>query len=123
MDLPVFRANRQDREVSAALAEERGLQEMHDDHRREMHAMLDEAWVDRAQDRPNSRSSTSPTCCRSRTSRCEAALLAWRSNRAMIDDVVAARRVALETRMKHLRLAADRAQAQFDIDYLAGEVP
>ncbi len=53
----------------------------------------------------------------------DAALLAWRGNRAMIDDVVAARRVALDTRLKHLRLAADRAQAQYDIDYLAGEIP
>jgi hypothetical protein len=32
-----------------------------------------------------------------------------------------ARRVALETRTKHLRLAADRALAQYEIDYLAGE--
>ncbi|MCE3284562.1 MAG: hypothetical protein K0R70_818, partial [Steroidobacteraceae bacterium] len=51
----------------------------------------------------------------------EAALLAWRSNRTMIDDVVMARRVATETRVKHLRLAADRALAQHEIDYLAGE--
>jgi hypothetical protein len=51
----------------------------------------------------------------------QAALLAWRSNRAMLDDVISARRVATETRMKHLRLAADRALAQHEIDYLAGE--
>jgi hypothetical protein len=51
----------------------------------------------------------------------QAALLAWRGNRAMIDEVVMARRVALETRTKHLRLAADRALAQYEIDYLAGE--
>jgi hypothetical protein len=38
----------------------------------------------------------------------------------MIDEVVAARRTALETRLKHLRLVADRAQAQYDVDYLAG---
>jgi len=50
----------------------------------------------------------------------QAALLAYRSNRAMIDDVIAARRAALETSLKHLRLAADRAQAQYDVEYLAG---
>jgi hypothetical protein len=32
-----------------------------------------------------------------------------------------ARRLTLETRMKHLRLAADRALAQHEIDYLAGD--
>ena len=122
VDLPVFRANRQDRAVSAALAEERGLQEMHDDHRREMHAMLDEAWVTARKTAELEKFYESDLLPLAEQS-VEAALLAWRSNRAMIDDVVAARRVALETRMKHLRLAADRAQAQFDIDYLAGEVP
>mgnify|MGYP006318404919 CR=1 FL=1 len=50
-----------------------------------------------------------------------AALLGWRSNRNMLDEVVMARRLALETKMKHLRLAADRARAQHDIDYFAGE--
>ena len=53
----------------------------------------------------------------------QAALLAYRSSRAMIDDVVTARRVSLETSLKHLRLVADRAQAQYEIDYLVGEAP
>jgi hypothetical protein len=39
----------------------------------------------------------------------------------MLDEVVMARRLALETRMKHLRLAADRALAQHEIDYFAGD--
>jgi len=50
----------------------------------------------------------------------QAALLAYRADRAMIDDVIAARRAALETSVKHLRLAADRAQARYDLEYLAG---
>jgi hypothetical protein len=50
-----------------------------------------------------------------------AALLGWRSNRTMLEEVVMARRLALETQMKHLRLAADRALAQHDIDYFAGD--
>jgi len=122
VDLPLFRGNRQDREVSAALAEQRGLHEQHDDHRREMHAMLQEAWATARKTGDLEKfyeSDLLPLADQS----VQAALLAWSSNRAMIDEVVTARRVALETRMKHLRLAADRAQAQFDIDYLAGEVP
>ena len=50
----------------------------------------------------------------------QSALLAWRSNRATIEEVVAARRIATETRTKHLRLASERAAAQHEIDYLAG---
>jgi hypothetical protein len=41
----------------------------------------------------------------------------------MIGEVVSARRVSLETSLKHLRLVADRAQAQYDVDYLVGEAP
>jgi outer membrane protein TolC len=108
--------------VNAALAEERGLQEMHDDHRREMHAMLEEAWATAHKTGDLEKFYEAELLPLAEQS-VQAALLAWRSNRAMIDEVVAARRVALETRMKHLRLSADRAQAQFDIDYLAGEVP
>jgi len=47
VDLPLFRGNRQDREVAAARADARGLHEMHDDHQREMRAMLAEAWPSR----------------------------------------------------------------------------
>ena len=50
----------------------------------------------------------------------QAALLAFRANRVMVDEVIAARRVALETWLKHLRLVADRSQAQYDVDYLVG---
>ena len=50
----------------------------------------------------------------------QAALLAYGTNRAMIDEVILARRTALETSLKHLRLVADRAQAQYDVDYLVG---
>jgi len=120
VDLPLFRANRQDREVSAAQLEERGLDEKHEDHRREMLAMLDEAWNTARRTAELERfyeSDLLPLADQSVT----AALLAWRSNRGMFEDVVMARRLALETKMKHLRLAADRALAQHDIDYLAGD--
>jgi outer membrane protein TolC len=122
VDLPVFRGNRQDREVSAALAEQHGLHEQHTDHQREMQAMLEEAWATARKTGDLEKfyeSDLLPLADQS----VEAALLAWRSNRAMVDEVVTARRVATETRLKHLRLAADRAQAQFDVDYLAGEEP
>ncbi|HVN43315.1 MAG TPA: TolC family protein, partial [Steroidobacteraceae bacterium] len=122
MDLPVFRADRQNREVSAAVAEARGLHEMHTDHDREMRRMLEEAWSASARTGELEHfyeSDLLPLADQS----VGAALLAWRANRAMIGDVVAARRLALETHLKHLRLAADRAQAQYDLDYLAGEQP
>lgn len=118
-DLPLFRGNRQDREVAAARAEARGLLDLHDDHVREMRAMLAEAWsrADRTAELERFyESELLPLAEQS----VRAALLAYGSNRAMVDEVVAARRAALGTTLKHLRLAADRAQAQYDLDYLAG---
>jgi len=120
-DLPLFRGNRQDREVAAARAEARGLHDMHDDHLREMRAMLAEAWsVARrtAELEQFYESDLVPLAEQS----VQAALLAYRSNRVMIDDVIAARRTVLDTSLKHLRLVADRAQAQYDVDYLAGGI-
>jgi outer membrane protein TolC len=121
-DLPLFRANRQDREVAAARAETRALHEMHDDHQREMLAMLAEAWsvADRTAELERFyEADLLPLAEQS----VQAALLAYRSGRAMIDEVVSARRASLETSLKHLRLVADRAQAQYDVDYLVGEAP
>ena len=118
-DLPLFRGNRQDREVAAARAETRGLHEMHDDHQREMRAMLAEAWSVTQRTAELERFYESDLLPLAEQS-VKAALLAYSSNRAMIDDVIAARRTALETSLKHVRLAADRAQAQYDMDYLVG---
>lgn len=120
-DLPLFRGNRQDREVAAARAEVRSLHEMHDDHQREMRAMLEEAWSVADRTAALERFYESDLLPLAEQS-VQAALLAYRSNRAMIDDAVSARRVALETSLKHLRLVADRAQAQYDVDYLVGGV-
>jgi outer membrane protein TolC len=119
VDLPLFRANRQDREVAAARAEARGLHEMHDDHQREMRAMLAESWKVAMRTAEIERFYASDLVPLAEQS-VQAALLAYRSNRVMVDDVIAARRVALETWLKHLRLVADRAQAQYDVDYLVG---
>ena len=120
VDLPLFRKNRQDRDVAAARLDERALHERHDDHRREMQAMLAEAW-NTAQRTGELERFYEEELLQLADQSVQAALLAWRSNRAMIDDVVMARRAATEARMKHLRLAADRALAQHDIDYLAGD--
>ena len=118
--LPLFRGDRQDRAVTAAKLDEQGLSERHDDHQREMQAMLAEAWNTAHRTAELERfyeTDLLPLAEQSVT----AALLGWRSNRAMFDEVVMARRLTLETRIKHLRLAADRALAQHDIDYLAGD--
>ncbi len=119
VDLPLFRGNRQDREVAAARAEARGLHDMHDDHLREMGAMLAEAWSVAERTAELERFYETDLLPLAEQS-VQAALLAYRANRSMIDDVIAARRVALETSLKHLRLSADRAQARYDVDYLTG---
>jgi outer membrane protein TolC len=120
LDLPLFRSNRQDREVGAARLDEQGLVDKHDDHRRDMQAMLDEAWNTARRTGELEQfyeTELLPLAEQSVT----AALLAWRSNRGMFEDVVTARRLSLQTRTKHVRLAADRALAQHEIDYLAGD--
>ncbi len=122
VDLPFFQRNRQDRQIAAARAEARGLHEMHTDHQREMSAMLDEAWVvaeRTGQIEQFYETELVPLADQS----VQAALLAYRNNRAMIDEVLTARRVALETNLKRLRMSADRAQAQYQVDYLVGEEP
>jgi outer membrane protein TolC len=120
MDLPLFTKNRQDRDVAAARLEARGLNERHEDHFREMHAMLSEAWNSARRTAELEQLYETDLLTLADQS-VTAALLSWRANRVMIDDVVRARRLATDTRMKHLRLAADRALAQHEIDYLAGE--
>lgn len=119
VDLPLFRANRQDREVAAARADARGLHEMHDDHQREMQAMLAEAWAIAARTAELELFYERELVPLAEQS-VQAALLAFRANRVMVDEVIDTRRVALETWLKHLRLVADRSQAQYDIDYLVG---
>jgi outer membrane protein TolC len=121
-DLPLFRADRQDREVAAARAETRALHEMHDDHQREMLAMLTEAWSVADRTAALERFYETDLLPLAEQS-VQAALLAYGANRSMIDDVIAARRASLEASLKHLRLVADRTQAQYDIDYLVGEAP
>jgi outer membrane protein TolC len=118
--LPLFRADRQDRAVSAARLEAQGLDERHDDHDRVMQAMLAEAWNTAYRTAELERfyeTDLLPLADQSVT----AALLGWSSNRTMFEEVVMVRRLALETKMKHLRLAADRALAQHQIDYFAGD--
>ncbi|MCE3284608.1 MAG: hypothetical protein K0R70_864, partial [Steroidobacteraceae bacterium] len=95
MDLPLFARNRQDRDVAAARLEERGLHERHEDHRRELQAMLVEAW-NVAQRTAELERFYEDELLQLAEQSVEAALLAWRSNRTMIDDVVMARRVATE---------------------------
>ena len=122
VDLPFFNGGRTSAEVDAARAEAAGLHEMHTDHQREMRAMLAEAWneVQRAGEIEKFYETDLVPLADQTV---QAALLAYRGNRAMFDDVVEARRVALETGLKRLRIAADRAQAQYQVDYLAGESP
>jgi outer membrane protein TolC len=120
--LPLFTRNRQDRDVAAARLEQHGLHERHQDHAREMQATLVEAW-NTAHRTAELERFYEEELLELADQSVQAALLAWRANRTMIDDVVMARRVATETRLKHLRLAADRALARHEIDYLAGETP
>ncbi len=120
--LPRLRSGRIDAEVAAASAGLRSLHEMHEDHRRELAAELERSWTElqriddllRVYDEE-----LLPLAGQA----IEAALLALRHDRGSVEDTVTAQQLALETRLKHARLLADRAQARHDIDYLTGESP
>ncbi len=78
--LPLFRGDRQDRAVNAAKLDGQGLSERHDDHQREMRAMLAEAWNAAHRTAELERfyeTDLLPLAEQSVT----AALLGWRSNR------------------------------------------
>lgn len=120
--LPRLRSGRIDAEVTAASADLRSLNDMHEDHQRELAAELERGWT--ALQRIDALlrvydEELLPLAGQA----LEAALLALRHDRGGVEDAVAAQQLALETRMKHARLLADRAQARHDIDYLTGDSP
>jgi hypothetical protein len=120
--LPLFRADRQDRDVAAARLDAQGLHQRHEDHLREMQAMLAEAWQVSRRTGELEKFYEDELLTLADQS-VQAALLGWRANRLMFEDVAMARRAALDTRLRHLRLAMERALAQHDLDYLAGAAP
>ena len=120
--LPRLRSGRIDAGIAAATAGLRSLHEMHEDHRRELAAELERNWTE-LQGIDALLRVYAEELLPLAVQASEAALLALRHDRGGVEDTVTARQLVLETRLKHARLLADRAQARHDIDYLTGEGP
>lgn len=116
IDLPVFRKNRQLRDVAAKLASAQRARALRDDNLREMQAMLRRHHADWRSGRERLerfRGSILPQAA----SRVEAALAAYRAGRGDLAAVLEARRARLDLALAQLMLEADTAKAQAQIVY------
>lgn len=117
MDLPVFTHNRQDREVSAALARKEASESALEDERRQLasEARLNHHDWQRLTLRLKDYDTTLLPQSENRVT---ASLAGWRSGRGMLRDVLEARRAALELQMTRLELQRDLAMHTVQLTYL-----
>jgi outer membrane protein TolC len=115
--LPYFTKNRQDRELSAALQESRAAKERKRDALRELHAQVNENYVDwqhYAQRVADFDAVILPDAQR----RVEAARGAYGAGSGAFESVLLARRSQLDVQLQRLALAVEVARAQVRLDYL-----
>jgi outer membrane protein TolC len=121
-DVPLFTADRQDRRVAAARADERAVLSRLADESRMLVAAFEAAWArrERLADRialyegqilPGARNYV------------DATLFAYQNGLALFDELVRSEQSLLEARVNHLRLEADRRIAEAELAYLTGSTP
>lgn len=116
MDLPLFTAKRQDRDLAAALRQSDAVQDRKADALRELHAQATEDYIDwhHASERvANFDRDIIPEAQR----RVAAAQGAYAAGRGSLDAVLMARRSLLDTQLQRLALAVDAARAQVRLQY------
>ena len=121
-DVPLFTANRQDRRVAAANAEERSRRARLTDLRRDLQgrygaaaarwdALAERIHVFEARVVPSAEANVAAT------------RQAYRNDVVPFDELVGAEKALLEARTRLLRLRADRLLARTEILYLTGDTP
>jgi len=117
IDLPVFRRNRQDRHLAAALAREDSAESAVQDALRQLEseARLNHHDSLRLMARLNSYDAD---LLPQSASRIEAAIAGWGAGRNALREVLDARRAALELQMARLELQHDAAKHLVQLDYL-----
>jgi outer membrane protein TolC len=120
--LPIFTANRQDRNVSAQVAAQEQARQANEDVSREHEAELRRHHADweRLQIRLRQFDTAILPQSEQRTA---AAIASWQAGQGTLVAVLDARRIALENRLKRLDLAADAAKHRVNLQYFAGEQP
>lgn len=122
MDLPLFRAKRQDQRLAAAQHRAGAAKLARDERFLELQRMLGEdyaRWKRLGERLELYRSKLLPQAERN----AEASLSAYQNDRTDFTTLVRARIKALETRLSYLRLQAERSKAHARLLYLAGEQP
>ncbi len=118
--LPWDQANRQDRELSARLAEVRRAEALRDEalreHVAEVRAMLQEWQSNRSRMARYEREIVPLAAARA-----EAALAAFRGGKSSVTEVLAARRGELEARLQALQLESETARLWAQLTFLTAE--
>ena len=118
LGLPFFTANRQDRDLAAALRQSDAAQDRKADALRELHAQATEDYIDwhHARERMSSFDSDIIPDAQHRAA---AAQAAYAAGRGAFDSVLSARRSLLDIQLQRLALAVDAARAQVRLQYFA----
>jgi outer membrane protein TolC len=122
VDLPIFTANRQDRRLAAKLKQQDRAEQQRDDLWRQQEAQARQSlanWQHLQERLARYDREILPQSAQ----RIEAARLAWQSGQGQLVNVLEARRVDLENRMKRLELEKDAGINHSNLEYLAGEQP
>ena len=120
--LPYFTKNRQDRELAGALQQARAAQERKRDALRELHAQVNEDYVDWlhfSERMTDFDSVIIPDAQR----RVDAARSTYAAGKGRFESVLLARRGQLDVQLQRLALSVEAARAQVRLDYLTASKP
>lgn len=115
-ELPLFRANKQDRLVESKLRLAERAREQRADHLRQLRAELDAAWAEWRIAGERLENFTRGVLPAAR-GRLDTLLAAQASGRAELAQVLEARRQLIEARLQELTLKSGRAKARAGIEY------
>jgi len=120
MDLPLFPKNRQDKRLSASVQQAESIQLARDDKLRELKQMLDTDYAN--WQRLGERSALYESqLLKESTANARASLNAYQSGVTEFTTLMRARITDLDVRLDDLRIRVDRAKAQANLLYLAGD--
>ena len=120
--LPYFTKNRQDRELAGALQQSRAAQERKRDALRELHAQVNEDYVD-WQHFSERVADFDSTIVPDAQRRVDAARSTYAAGKGAFESVLLARRGRLEVQLQRLALSVEAARAQVRLDYLTASKP
>ncbi len=122
VDLPLFRRNRQNRELAAALSERRAAEESRDELHRRLQSQLESEYA-RWQELTRRIDLYDRSILKQTTEHAQAALAAYQSEAGDFADVMRGYIDELNTRLDYLRLQTERDQSYAVLANLGGLTP